>query len=76
MQKLATSDYSAAKLKSLSRWGIAALPLGLLAGLIVGMSFGNVAVGVAIGAALGFCGAALLLAAAVVFRSTEMSKSG
>lgn len=54
---------------------MAALPLGLIVGFIVGLSFGNVAIGVAIGAALGFGGAALLLAAVIVFRSTEMSKS-
>ena len=69
------TDSKLAKIRNLSRWGIAALPLGLILGLIVGISFGNAAVGVAIGAALGFGGAALLLAAVVVFRSTEMPKS-
>lgn len=72
---MARSDDNASKIRNLSRWAVAALPMGLLLGLIVGISFGNAAIGVAIGAALGFGGAALLLAAVIVFRSTEMSKS-
>jgi len=72
---LANSEQNITKIRRLSRWGMAALPLGLIVGFIVGLSFGNVAIGVAIGAALGFGGAALLLAAVIVFRSTEMSKS-
>lgn len=64
-----------AKRRNLSRWGIAALPLGLVLGLILGLVFGDAVVGVLIGAALGFGGAASLLAAVVVFRSTEVPKS-
>lgn len=73
---MADKDYNALKIKRLSRWGIAALPLGVLLGFVVGLSLGNVVIGVAIGAALGFGGAAALLAAVVVFRSTELPKSG
>jgi hypothetical protein len=72
---LPDSDYNAIKKGNLSRWGIAALPLGLLLGFIIGIALGNAVVGVAIGAALGFAAAASLLAAVVVFRSTDMPKS-
>jgi uncharacterized membrane protein len=68
---LTDSGYKAIKKRNLSRWGIAAVPLGLLLGLVVGISFGNAAIGVAIGAALGFGAAVSLLAAVVVFRSAE-----
>lgn len=72
---MADKDYNALKIKRLSRWGIGALPLGLLLGFIVGILLGNAVIGVAIGAALGFGGAAALLAAVVVFRSTDLTKS-
>jgi len=54
-----------------SRWGITALPAGLIAGFIVGIFFGNAAIGVAIGAALGFGAAASLFAAAVAFGNSD-----
>ena len=56
---------------SWSRWGMAALPAGLLAGLVAGIFFGNAAIGVAIGAALGFGAAASLFAAAVAFGNSD-----
>jgi hypothetical protein len=68
------SNNNVSKIRNFSRWGIAALPLGMFLGLVAGLSLGNVAIGIAIGTALGFGGAALLLAAVVVFRSTEMSE--
>jgi len=43
-----------------------------LLGLVVGISFGNAIIGVAIGTALGFGAAVSLLAAVVVFCSTEI----
>jgi len=69
---LTDSDYNAIKKRTLSRWGLAAVPLGILLGLVVGISFGNAIIGVAIGTALGFGAAVSLLAAVVVFCSTEI----
>jgi hypothetical protein len=64
-------DGSTRKPRNWARWGIAALPMGLILGVVAGLYFGNVAIGVAIGAALGFGGAASLFAAAVAFSSNE-----
>jgi hypothetical protein len=54
-----------------TRWGIAALPAGLIAGFVIGIFFGNATIGVAIGAALGFGAATSLFAAAVAFGNSD-----
>jgi uncharacterized membrane protein len=56
---------------NLFKWAIAALPVGILLGLIAGITFGNPAIGILVGAGLGIGGAAVLVAAAIVFTMIE-----
>lgn len=68
---MTSSDKSKGQKSSLSRWGIAALPTGLLAGGFIGAAFGNALIGLLIGMGIGVGVAVLLLAANFVFRPSN-----
>jgi hypothetical protein len=68
---MAGDDSAGKKPRHWARWGVIAVPLGLLLGLIMGVYLGNAAIGIAIGAAVGFGAAAALFAASVAFRSSS-----
>jgi uncharacterized membrane protein len=66
---MTSKDKSKGQKSSLSRWGIAALPTGMLAGGLIGAAFGNPLIGIMIGMGVGVGVAVSLLAANFVIRS-------